>query len=129
MPRRRIVLLVEPDRTVLGDFRAALESRGFQVWSAEDGAAGMRLARDHRPGVIVGDFPLDLPGDSAFTQAVRTDPLLTDAIIITVTDRHRTEKDSAAWQHSDRVIAKPIDGTRLADEVAWVVERRRAGDN
>jgi hypothetical protein len=54
---------------------------------------------------------------------VRRDDQLRDAVIITVTDRHLTEKDSVAWLHSDRVLAKPIDAARLAEEVAWAVDR------
>jgi CheY-like chemotaxis protein len=123
VPRRRIVLLVEPDETVRADFAGALEARGFQVWEAADGPSGLTLAKTHLPGVIVGDFPLAHTAGSGFTTAVRADARLRDAVIITVTDRILTEKDSVAWQHSDRVLAKPIEGTRLADEVAWAVDR------
>jgi CheY-like chemotaxis protein len=136
VPRRRIVLLVEPDQTVRADFSHALESRGFEVWSAADGHAGLALARKHQPGVIVGDFPLVDGGDGhagdgdggdggdlGFTTAVRRDDHLRDAVIITVTDRILTAKDSVAWQHSDRVLAKPIEPKRLAEEVAWAVGR------
>lgn len=124
MPRRRIVLLVEPDASARADFAGALQARGFQVWSAADGRDGLELAREHLPGVIVGDFPLAASDGAGFTTAVRTDEQLRSAVIITVTDRQLTEKDSVAWQHSDRVLSKPIDAMRLADEVVWAVERR-----
>ena len=124
MPRRRIVLLVEPDQTVRADFAHALEARGFQVWSAPDGPSGLALAKVHLPGVIVGDFPLAQAAGSGFTSAVRADEKLRDAVIITVTDRILTEKDSVAWQHSDRVLSKPIEAARLAEEVAWAVDRK-----
>jgi two-component system KDP operon response regulator KdpE len=123
VPRRRIVLLVEPDQRVRADFTGALEARGFEVWAAPDGPTGLALARTHFPGVIVGDFPLAQAAGAGFTTAVRTDERLHDAVIITVTDRHLTEKDSVAWLHSDRVLAKPIEPERLADEVAWAVDR------
>jgi DNA-binding response OmpR family regulator len=124
VPRRRIVLLVEPDQRVRADFAFALEARGFQVWAAADGPSGLALARNHLPGVIVGDFPLAQAAGSGFTTAVRSDAMLRDAVIITVTDRILTEKDSVAWLHSDRVLAKPIEASRLAEEVAWAVERK-----
>jgi CheY-like chemotaxis protein len=129
VPRRRIVLLVEPDQTVRADFARALESRGFQVWTCGDGQAGLELAKTHLPGVIVGDFPLAQAAGSGFTTAVRTDEQLRHAVIITVTDRILTEKDSLAWQQSDRVLSKPIEPRRLADEVAWAVDRRSPAES
>ena len=108
---------------VRGDFARALESRGFQVWTAADGQSALELARRNLPGVIVGDFPLAATAGPGFTTAVRTDEQLRDAVIITVTDRVLTEKDSLAWLHSDRVLSKPIDAARLADEVAWATRR------
>jgi two-component system KDP operon response regulator KdpE len=124
VPRRRIVLLVEPDPGIRSGFERALSARGFQVWTAADGSKALELARTHLPGVIVGDFPLAASGGSGFTSAVRTEEELRHAVIITVTHRQLTEKDSVAWQQSDRVLSKPIDADRLADEVAWAVERR-----
>jgi DNA-binding response OmpR family regulator len=123
VPRRRIVLLVEPDPKIRADFTGALAARGFEVWAAADGTEGLALARAHIPGAIVGDFPLAHAAGAGFTTAVRSDQRLYDAVIITVTDRHLTEKDSVAWLHSDRVLAKPIEPERLADEVAWALER------
>lgn len=126
MPRRRVVPLVEPDPGTQTAFRDKLESMGFQVWAAADGASGLTLAREHVPDVIVGDFPIDVPGESPFTAEVRRDERLSDTVIITVTGRLLTEKDSVAWLHSDCVLAKPIGPAWLAVEVAWAVERRRA---
>jgi DNA-binding response OmpR family regulator len=123
------VLLVDPDASARAEFARALEARAFQVWDAPDESAGLALALEHRPGVIVGDFPLSRSSD--FTHAVRTQESLRSSVIITVTDRMLTERDSLAWQLSDRVLAKPIDPERLADEVAWVVEKMSppVGDN
>ena len=118
------MLLVEPDPAVRVDYLQALQERGFQVWSASDGPSALALAKTHLPGVIVGDFPLAPAAGSGFTTAIRTDEDLRTAVIITVTARMLTEKDSVAWQHSDRVLAKPIEGSRLAEEVAWAVERK-----
>ena len=125
MPRRRIVLLVERDPVTCDAYEQALRARGFQVGRALDGGTALELARQTLPGVIVGDFPIDLPGGMAFTAVLREDERFRKAIIITVTDRILTEKDSPDWMQSDRVLAKPIDPERLADEVAWAVESLR----
>jgi CheY-like chemotaxis protein len=123
VPRRRIVLLVEPDPETQSAFRVALEARGFQVWVASDGDTALDLVRQHAPGVIIGDFPIELGDGELFTRLIRSDPQLQRALIITVTDRVLTGKDSLAWMNSDRVLYKPIPGERLAEEVAWAVDR------
>jgi CheY-like chemotaxis protein len=122
VPRRRIVLLVEPDPVTRSEFERALAVRGFQVWTAANGPQALELARAELPGVIVGDFPL--AAGAAFTGTIRTEKALRSTVIITVTDRQLTEKDSDAWQQSDRVLSKPIDAERLAEEVSWAVDRR-----
>jgi two-component system, OmpR family, KDP operon response regulator KdpE len=121
LPRRRIVLLVEPDPAARDGFATALQARGFEVLAAPDGATARQLVRSGRPGVVIGDFPLG--PDCDFTKAVLADAGPGQPLIVTVTDRMLTEKHSAAWQMSDRVLAKPIDPERLTDEVVWMVER------
>ena len=127
MARPRSVLLIEPDPDTQARVRSALEARGLEVWTAADGATGLALARAHLPGAIVGDFPIDMPGESPFTSAMRRDDRLRDVVIVTVTSRNLTEKDSPAWMNSDRVLAKGIPPVRLAEEIAWALDRPRGG--
>jgi DNA-binding response OmpR family regulator len=124
VPRPRLVLLIEPDPTVESAYRSHLERQGYRVLAARDGAAGLALAREHRPSVIVGDFPMPVVGEGLFPVLVRRDEHLSDVFIINVTDRLLTEKDSVSWLLSDRVIAKPIDGERLLEEVSRAVQRK-----
>jgi CheY-like chemotaxis protein len=53
VPRRRIVLLVEPDLEAQSAFRSALEARGFQVWAATDAASALAVAQERQPRVII----------------------------------------------------------------------------
>lgn len=118
------MLVIEPDLTVQAAYRSALEEAGYRVLTAPDGAQGMAIALEERPSVIIGDFPIQLPGEALFTVMVRRDERLSDVFILNITDRLLTEKDSVAWMLSDRVLAKPIDGARLVDEVGRAVERK-----
>jgi DNA-binding response OmpR family regulator len=124
VPRPRLVLLIEPDPAVESAYRAPLEKAGYRVLCARDGVSALAMAREQRPGVIVGDFPMPIDGEGLFTVLARRDERLSDVFIINVTDRLRTEKDSVAWLLSDRVIAKPIDGARLLEEVQRAMERK-----
>lgn len=54
------VLVIDDDDLVRRAFRRVLEHRGFEVFDAEDGPAGLEAARLHRPGAVLLD--LRMPG-------------------------------------------------------------------
>jgi CheY-like chemotaxis protein len=97
----KCVLIVEPsadDREVL---RTALERRGLRILEAAEPQAGLQLAREHQPSVIV----LELDGQAsdeglpaAFDSQVAGD----DHSVIILGKARRSDRLPA-----DQVIAKP----------------------
>src|SRR2546422_10271999 len=67
------VLIVEDSPTVVTVVKYFLELEGFEVLVAEDGLAGLELARSAVPDVVVSD--LNMPGMDglALTKALRSD--------------------------------------------------------
>jgi CheY-like chemotaxis protein len=57
---RCVVLVIDDSLPLIGLVRAALEPRGFDVLQASNPFAGVRLAAERTPDVIVMD--LDMPG-------------------------------------------------------------------
>jgi CheY-like chemotaxis protein len=72
----------EPFRYVL---RHIAEAGGFGVLEAEDGAAGLDIARTRRPELIVLDLQMPRMDGFAMLQALAADPALRDTPVIVCT--------------------------------------------
>ncbi|CAN5802055.1 hypothetical protein BH09MYX1_BH09MYX1_45460 [soil metagenome] len=55
---RRTVLVIDDDPLLPTLLRASLGSAGFEMLEAVDGASGLAMAREHRPGAILLDIHL-----------------------------------------------------------------------
>ena len=73
MAKRPTVLLVDDDVGFLKANSLLLEAAGFEVFTAEDGRAGLAAAREHRPDVIVSDVIMNRP-DEGFALARKFQP-------------------------------------------------------
>lgn len=114
---RPLVLLVNSDEASREIFRDALVHAGYGVITAPTGAEGLALAHAHRPDVILGDFPMDVPGHSPFMGDIRADRGLDRARILVVTSRAMADEVEAAWQVGDDVLLKPVDPMRVVAAV------------
>lgn len=120
--RRPLVLLVNSDAASREIFRDALEHAGYGVLEAETGEDGLRMAHGELPDVILGDFPMDVPGHSPFVGDVRKDGRLDDARILVVSARAMEDEVAAAWEVGDEVLLKPVEPAVVVKAV-----RRLAG--
>jgi DNA-binding response OmpR family regulator len=58
------ILIIEDDKAQRDALQRALETAGFSVLAAEDGTAGIRLAKELSPDLIVCD--IEMPGLNGF---------------------------------------------------------------
>mgnify|MGYP006196632291 CR=1 FL=1 len=121
---RGLVLLVNSDEDTRTILRDALEHAGYDVLSTPTGAEGLRLAGARRPDVIIGDFPMDVPGHSPFTEDVRRDGSLGHTRILSVTGRALDHQIRAAREVSDSVLVKPVDPKDVVLEVGRLLAAR-----
>ena len=117
-----LVLLVDSDEDTRSILRDALEHVGYRVLSTGSGAEGLTLAADRLPDVIIGDFPLDVPGHSPFTSDIRGNPRLSRTRILSVTSRAMDHQMEAARASSDAVLLKPVMPGAVVAEVARLLE-------
>jgi CheY-like chemotaxis protein len=113
-----LVLVVDdsPDaRDLYSDY---LETCGFRVLTAEDGAEGVRLAKNEWPAAIVMDLAMpNLDGCEAIRQ-LRADPMTADIPIVAVSAyAFGGEPTRARDAGADMCLAKPC----LPPQVARVV--------
>jgi two-component system, OmpR family, alkaline phosphatase synthesis response regulator PhoP len=118
------VLVIEDEASIRTVVRAYLEQAGYRVVLAETGPAGLELARQQRPVLIVLD--LNLPGMDGMEVAARLREE-SDVFILMLTARSE-ELDRVAGLRigADDYLTKPFSPRELAARVEAILRRRRA---
>ncbi len=119
---RHRVLVVDDNRDAAQTAARLLKLAGHDVRTAYTGAAGLELARQFRPGVILCD--IGLPGGMSgydVARAVRQDAELSSAYLIAVTGYGREEdhREAAAAGFALH-LTKPVDCDKLYDILAGI---------
>jgi DNA-binding response OmpR family regulator len=111
-----VVLVVEDDPTTRGFETIVLEDGGFTVLQASTGEIGMRLAQEHRPGVILLD--LALPRMSGFDVLNRLKSASSTAHIpVLVVSAYASLVEDCAERGASGWIQKPFSRDQLLREL------------
>jgi CheY-like chemotaxis protein len=121
-----LILLVDADLDTRRILRLALEHAGYRVLDAASGDAGLELAREHVPDLVVGDFPMRVAGPSLFTASLRADARFSDTPIISVTARGLDNDLALARTVAHEVLLKPIRPRTVVQTVARMLEHGSA---
>ncbi len=108
-PLDKTVLVVEDNDGNMRLLHDVLEADGYNVLQAKDGMEGWRLAREHRPDLILMD--IRLPGVSGLevTKRLKDDEILKSIPVIAVTAFAREGDEEKFLEGGcDAYIAKPI---------------------
>ncbi|MEI6396365.1 MAG: response regulator, partial [Verrucomicrobiota bacterium] len=112
--RMKTVLIIDDDpnyRKLLGHL---LRQNGWQVFDAEEGDAGIELAKLHQPAVVLCD--LLMPGSNGFQvcRALRSDNLLQHTKIVVISSRQfESDRQAAFKAGADEYVTKPIDSAQF----------------
>jgi DNA-binding response OmpR family regulator len=119
------ILVVEDDRKIASVIKMYLERDGYEVYRAETGTQALRLARAHRPYLIVLDLMLpELNG----LQVCRTLRAESDVHIIMLTARaSETDKLKGLDIGADDYVTKPFSPRELAARVRAHMRRQERG--
>lgn len=111
----RPVLVVEDNAATRKMLRVALEVEGYVVLDAEDGASALRLATEHRPGLVLLDCRL--PDFDGFELARMLREQLPDVPLVAVTGWTQMDESRVLSSGFADVLIKPVDPTRLLEVV------------
>ncbi|MBX6765246.1 MAG: response regulator transcription factor [Rubrobacteraceae bacterium] len=119
------VLVVEDERSLVRLLRAYLEREGFEVYEAFDGRAGLDLAGEVRPDVVVLDWMLpELDGLEVLRRLRR----FSDAYVILLTARvEETDRIVGLSAGADDYLPKPFSPGELVARVRAMLRRPRSG--
>lgn len=114
---KRILMVedTEDNRQILRDLFAATD---FELIEATDGAAGLAMAGEHKPDLILMDIQLPVLDGYEVTRRIKADPALRHIPVIAVTSYALSGDDAKARAAGcDAYIAKPFSPRALLAKV------------
>lgn len=119
------ILVVDDSAEVRGFLaETLLRPSGYIALTAEDGAAGLRLARDAKPDVIIADVRMPGLTGLELAQRLRAEPYPIPVILITAEGSEALAQQALRAGVADYLI-KPFDPDELLASLSRVLEAER----
>lgn len=120
------VLIVEDNLDNRMIYRTILEHYGYEVLEAADGEAGVRLARERLPDLVLMDISIPIIDGHEATRMLKADPATAHIPVIALT-AHAMAEDRllAAEAGCDAYLAKPAEPKQVAAEVRRLISIAR----
>ena len=112
------ILIVDDSPTQLIGIQRIVEKLGHQTLTAEDGAAGVALAKAELPDLILMDVVM--PGQNGFqlTRTITRDPRWSAVPVILCTSKNQqTDKVWGMRQGARDYIVKPVNADELIGKI------------
>ena len=129
MSEKKVILLIDDDVAFVESNKDLLEAYDYEVHTANDGSAGIEVAKKVRPDVMILDVMM--ASDTEGFDVARKVPEireLKNMKVILVTGMNRELgikgklKPDATWLPVDRILEKPISPERLIAEIERVLK-------
>jgi twitching motility two-component system response regulator PilH len=119
---RGTILIVDDSPTEQHVLRNILEKAGFHVESAFDGQAGITLAKQIHPDLILMDVVMPVLNGFQATRKLRDDAETANIPVIMVTTKDQeTDKSWGMRQGAEAYLVKPISAPELLAKVEAIM--------
>ncbi|MEX1025677.1 MAG: response regulator transcription factor [Planctomycetota bacterium] len=126
---RTTILLIEDDPDIVEIVRFNLEREGFHVLSAEAGDAGLQLALEHRPELVVLDLMLPGMGGLEVCRKLReSDRTLGASILMLTAKDEESDVVIGLEMGADDYLAKPFRPRELVARIRALLRRGERND-
>jgi two-component system cell cycle response regulator DivK len=113
------ILLIEDNEQNIYLITYLLEKHGYEVIQARDGAAGITLAGEHRPALILLDIQLPAMDGYTVARELRCNPALKGIPVVAVTSYAMTgNREQALAAGCNGYIEKPINPDTFVSEIS-----------
>jgi len=121
---KQTILVVDDETDLLDLIEYNLHKEGFKVLKAENGEEGIKVAKEHRPDLILLDIMMPKMDGLEAVEIMRKDEELqkTPIIFLTARSDEKTEIDGLN-KGGDDYITKPISTTKLVSRIKAVLRR------
>lgn len=123
-PRQKVILLVDDDFEIVETMRTVLEGKGYRVYAARDGNAGLTIAERENPDLIILDMMMPKKSGFLVLEKLKNRPGgLIPTIMITANEgsRHRAYAEFLGVKD---YIRKPFAMEKLVRSVEHILEGR-----
>jgi len=118
--------VVDDDDWILSGLRAVLEAQNFEVFTATDGDAGLEVALEQFPDLIITDVVMPAMDGWTFARHLRADPRFALVPILFLTSKGSSQDRISGFQiGADDYIAKPLNLHELPRRVMKALAQRR----
>jgi signal transduction histidine kinase/CheY-like chemotaxis protein len=116
------VLVIDDDATARDLIEHYLTEQGYSVYTADNGALGLAMAKQYQPRIITLDVMMSNMDGWAVLTSLKRDPQVAHipVVMLTIVD----EKNTAYALGASDYVTKPIDSNRLVE----VLYKYRQGD-
>jgi CheY-like chemotaxis protein len=119
------ILIIEDNEQTLYLLTFILEKHGYDVIQARDGRAGIELAGQVKPALILLDIQLPVLDGYAVARELRSNPALTDIPIVAVTSYAMTgDRERILAAGCTSYIEKPIDPDTFVSQIEQCLAAR-----
>lgn len=116
------VLVVEDDENCRNIWAAILDHHGYRVLEATDGEAGVRVAREQRPDLILMDLVLPRLNGWSAAEWIRREPETAQIPLVALTAcASGADRERADTLGFDSYLAKPCAPSRVLAEVERLI--------
>jgi two-component system cell cycle response regulator DivK len=123
----KVVLVVEDNAANMKLCHALLDAHGYMVLQATNGMEGLRMAREHRPDLILMDIQLPDISGLEVTKRLKEDETLKSIPVVAVTAFAMVgDEDRCRDSGCDGYLPKPISIPGLVQIVEHFLDRRVA---
>jgi len=120
----KTILVVDDEKDLLDLIEYNLKKEGFNVLKAENGEEGIKIAKEHKPDLVLMDIMMPKMDGMEAVEKMRGDDDLKSIPIIFLTARsdEKTEVEGLN-KGGDDYITKPISTTKLISRIKAVMRR------
>jgi len=118
----RKILIADDLDHFLTEEKTLLNRREFEVFATKSGHEALEIHKKERVNLILADLNLpDMPGDE-LARAIRTNRDLRNVSIVMISSQRRSDIDRCATSGANDIVTRPIDGRRLLEKIARLVD-------
>ncbi len=124
-----LIVVIDDDAGTRLLVSQVLKKEGYQVMTAEDGAKGLTLIREHKPDLVVSDVQMPLMDGFEVLDQVRNDDRLAETAVILLTSlQDRSYMRQGMTTGADDYLTKPFAPQELREAVSAQLNKRERAE-